>query len=348
MTIDSSPPQDGNVIDGITGQTDVDYQQGLILEGYWKGFSDPESGIHHYRYAIANTCFTIDQLQFSRVGGVTIHRTTESSTARTLVAVAGTYYVTVVAYNNALEPSNVVCSDGVTIDVTPPELEQIEIQDLDSMRGLVREKGDTRLWLIDTERHRRQITGYDGVCFAKALEVQDVSVYPFVPTNGTTDSHALNVSVCPFSSSSLIFFTHVDEQLVASWKGGDNESGIDDFYVGMGRTPTETPPSVLSFRSTNQRSSINTKIPPLAQGEHQYVIVKATNRVGMETIKAVGPIIVDVSAPKFTGQLTVNRDVKTQTITVQWHRSDFRENAGPSSYLQYTLGAGAVIYLHCS
>jgi hypothetical protein len=40
---------------------------------------------------------------------------------------AGRYYVSLVGYNNALAPSRVACSDGVTYDTTPPALVNVSI-----------------------------------------------------------------------------------------------------------------------------------------------------------------------------------------------------------------------------
>ena len=344
ITIDTTPPQLGIVNDGVPGQTDVDYQQGMILNGYWEGFTDPDSGIHHYNYAIANSCLTIDQLQSSQREGIVIHRTNpkDSWTQGIIVAVPGTYYVTVVAYNNAIYPV-VSCSDGVTIDPTPPKLEQIEIQNIVSIEGLVRQKRERTLWLVDAKRRRRQVSGYDTVCFRNATEVQDVSVYPVFPGNGKTAPHGFNTSVCPFPPSSTVFFTHVDNRLVASWEGQDQQSGIEDFFVGIASTASENPPSVFPFTSTTQLSNISVKIPRLAEGQQHFVIVKAINRAGLETTKAVGPIVLDTSPPHFDGYLTVNRKPGAQAVTVHWRHSDAGDNIGPSSYLQYKLGAGGNI-----
>ena len=39
----------------------------------------------------------------------------------------GVYHVTVVAYNAAMEPSKPVCSDGVTVDTTEPEVRKTSV-----------------------------------------------------------------------------------------------------------------------------------------------------------------------------------------------------------------------------
>ena len=52
---------------------------------------------------------------------------TDDTFATIDVSETGTYYITVVAYNEALEPSTPVCSDGITIDTTPPQVQPIYI-----------------------------------------------------------------------------------------------------------------------------------------------------------------------------------------------------------------------------
>ena len=47
---------------------------------------------------------------------------TEDTFATNVVTKTGKYYVTVVAFNAALEPSRPICSDGVTIDKTAPDV----------------------------------------------------------------------------------------------------------------------------------------------------------------------------------------------------------------------------------
>lgn len=60
----------------------------------------------------------------------TLHQTTHTTatSASHVVNSPGTSRCIVVAYNGALEPSAPVCSDGVTVDVTPPEISAVSIK----------------------------------------------------------------------------------------------------------------------------------------------------------------------------------------------------------------------------
>ena len=338
ITVDGSPPLAGHVIDGIVGQLDIDSQQNNIIRAYWLGFNDPDSGIHHYKYAIATSCLT--RADFT-LGKVTVYRTTVQTSRLVTATGPGIYYASVVAYNNALEPSDVVCSDGVTVDNTPPALEQISVSHLRSTLGIIKQANSNDMWLVDDNRRRQLLPGLESVCAAHALIVKDVSIYP-LSTSNISRSSSMTGTGCPFGPSSLYFYTHINRYLSVSWKGSDNGSGIHDYKVGMGRTPSEDPPTVLNFRSTNGIPYYSQRIASLTEGLEYFVIIEAIDKAGVKAKKAVGPIIVDVTAPHFTGRLEVNHNVQKKAVFISWTSGTFVDPEASS--LQYKLGAGRVEY----
>ena len=60
MTVDTSPPRPGAVMDGPEGQPDIDFQQSLELHAHWDGFFDHESGILLYKYAFSRICLNAE------------------------------------------------------------------------------------------------------------------------------------------------------------------------------------------------------------------------------------------------------------------------------------------------
>ncbi len=75
----------------------------------------------------------------------------------------GTYYTTVVAYNRALDPSLPVCSDGVTVDQTPPQLSRVGVSNSRISPGLTTTNtGD--VWFIDGQRRRSEVKDADDSC----------------------------------------------------------------------------------------------------------------------------------------------------------------------------------------
>ncbi|CAG2242937.1 unnamed protein product [Mytilus edulis] len=56
ITIDVSPPHSGAVHDGLQGNPEIDYQQGMDLNAYWDQFFDRESGVFFYQYIVNTSC----------------------------------------------------------------------------------------------------------------------------------------------------------------------------------------------------------------------------------------------------------------------------------------------------
>lgn len=108
---DDSPPAPGIVIEGTAGSPDVDYTSNEEITVTWAGFIDNESGIKLYKVGLSTKCLHITDFNHY----TSIDETTLTS-ANFSLPEEGKYYVTVVAYNNAMEPSTPVCSDGVVLE----------------------------------------------------------------------------------------------------------------------------------------------------------------------------------------------------------------------------------------
>ena len=64
----------------------------------------------------------------------------------------GRYYVTVIAYNHALDASAPVCSDGVVIDTSVPDVSEIVVGQAKVSRMLLKDKLSTCVYLLDNNR----------------------------------------------------------------------------------------------------------------------------------------------------------------------------------------------------
>jgi len=108
VVVDDSPPDLGTVSDGPTPGADVDAQPRTApIEATWSPFTDLQSGIARYEYAVGTTAGGTEMRGFTSVGTAT------SVTANGLSLTAGTkYFVSVRAFNNA-GGSNTAVSDGV-------------------------------------------------------------------------------------------------------------------------------------------------------------------------------------------------------------------------------------------
>ena len=56
ITIDTTPPQPGHVLDAEPGGKDIDYQSALVVHASWYGFFDRESGVTKYQYGVDTSC----------------------------------------------------------------------------------------------------------------------------------------------------------------------------------------------------------------------------------------------------------------------------------------------------
>ena len=80
------------------------------------------------------------------------------------VASDGTYYFTVVAYNRALEKSDPVCSDGITIDSSKPGVKEVVVKDSRITGGLVTDTTNTFYYILGSDRVRRLISNPTADC----------------------------------------------------------------------------------------------------------------------------------------------------------------------------------------
>lgn len=113
FTVDLTAPVGGTVNDGTSA--DSDHQASLnTISANWSGFSDTESGIVSYEWAIGTTAGGTDVQPF-----VSIALSTLAMNSSITLANGQTYFVTIRATNGAGLQS-VRTSDGVTVDSTPP------------------------------------------------------------------------------------------------------------------------------------------------------------------------------------------------------------------------------------
>ena len=117
--VDTTPPKKGRVRDGHEG-TDIVYQRYTnILYASWSGFCENETIIHHYELAFGTSPNVSNVQPFTDVGAVT--STSSSNIVVPELRNGVVYYAQVVAYNILGIRSDIAQSDGVLVDITPPE-----------------------------------------------------------------------------------------------------------------------------------------------------------------------------------------------------------------------------------
>ncbi len=93
----------------------------------------------------------------------------------------GVFYLTVVAWSNALSPSPPVCSDGLTVDLTPPTFQGVSIPGIRTEGG-VAQLPNGEVWLVGGDRVRTLVEGgrNNSSCAAIATTIADLSTYPII------------------------------------------------------------------------------------------------------------------------------------------------------------------------
>ncbi|XP_078682420.1 uncharacterized protein LOC144916894 [Branchiostoma floridae x Branchiostoma belcheri] len=182
ITVDTSPPLPGHVHDSLPAETDLDFQQDTVIQASWEGFFDRESGVMFYMYGFAEDCLTLGNVtEFGNTSNYQVANTT-STNAVWEATHPGLYHCTVIAFNRALEPSEPVCSDGVTIDVTPPVIADLSVDNLHYTPGVVRGK-DGELSLQWTgEDPESEIYDFE-VGLSSTLSPDLPDILPFTSTN---------------------------------------------------------------------------------------------------------------------------------------------------------------------
>lgn len=68
------------------------------------------------------------------------------------------------AYNRALDPSEPVCSDGVTIDSSIPGVKEVMVEDAVITGGLITDTNQTNYYILSSQRVRRMIANVTADC----------------------------------------------------------------------------------------------------------------------------------------------------------------------------------------
>ncbi|KAK3103765.1 hypothetical protein FSP39_021725 [Pinctada imbricata] len=337
ITVDISPPHTGVVHDGIRGTPEVDYQQSTSLKAYWEGFFDRESGVLFYQYGFDTSC--LDKAVFQLDSGNPILLETYNTDATYSAPGEGQYFITVVAYNRALEPSDPVCSDGVTVTTVVPNVKEVTIDPSRIRGGLVSDQNQTLFYVVGEDRVRRLIREPTADCF-KATPLVDVDMLPIaraddgsiIDVNGTL--YCSNTSSAP---SQLGPTLSRSSRLHMSWEPVIAVGGIHDYEVGLATTSGSSSPDILAFRSTKQHAHIDIHHADIPDGTMFYVIIKSISKASVENIQSIGPCFMDTTPPDFVGPITVS--YSNGYIHATWASDAFVDSEdGFDLHMQFAIG----------
>ncbi|KAL5006990.1 hypothetical protein ScPMuIL_015796 [Solemya velum] len=338
ISIDVTPPHEGVVHDGVRGSPEVDFQQDFFLIAHWDGFFDRESGVLFYRYSFSWRCLEAHEFHLNSTNQSVTQ--TYSTHATYQADSEGTYYVTVVAYNRAMDGSDPVCSDGVTVDRSPPEVKEIIIENIRMGEGLVKGPDNTNVWFFQKEGSLVLVQNSSEECRNKSTLLNNLSLYP-VKLDSNGRHLTVPASVCNTSKPALVPVLGIlpkTSQMEISWTCVEGRSGIHDYEIGLSSVSNSGSPDRLHFVSTKQHRHVRIPHPNIPQGSRFYVILKAISKAGIDTSKSIGPVIVDDTHPEYTGEIGVS--YADGFLVARWPNTSVVDiDHGPYP-LQYTVAIG--------
>lgn len=336
ILVDASPPETGVVLDGLEHGPDIDYQSTRNGKAHWKGFYDHESGIHHFKYAIADRCLTREEIFNETIMRDIQHATTNAEAVDFQVEVLKKYCVTVVAINNAGEPSGVGCSDGVTIDTTPPVVDSVAIAGARVKPGIGCLNGS--VWYVSENRTRIQLQDTEAclkLCTNSSHTASYFNNFPINPNWNRTNQEEFSTVLCSANQphqSDQIFIAR--DSINIKWHGRDDESEMHHFEIGFS-TNGQTA-DLIGFETTNQRQYYHKVYLGFGHGSSFFIIMKATNKAFLTTTTVIGPVEIDQTAPSLTGNLDLTQSMNT--FSISWTRDGLQDVETGVLTVEYSAG----------
>ncbi|XP_069134697.1 uncharacterized protein [Argopecten irradians] len=319
---DDSPPAPGVVMEGTIGSPDIDYTGDEIITVNWAGFIDHESGIKLYKVGLSTEC--LDIAEFGRSNdnitnnGTSILETTLKS-VRLSLPEDGKFYVTVVAYNNAMEPSKPVCSDGIVLDRTKPKLVNFTLQSA-TMRETVL-CSDGSAWFITANLTKHELRNIE--CSEKCQNSTTNDFVSSLPRDIPDMKHDLTPT-CNISALHGTIYLPID-LINLKWDIIEGESQTHEAFFGIGSTKDcGSSPDVIGYQKTNHKYFYKKRHTGLSNGDEFYIFIRVTNSAGLGTSAVIGPVLLDESPPVCPNTLLPN--IHDDTLVINWTIGEFRDN----------------------
>ena len=321
---------------------------------HWHGFIDHESGIKLYRVALATWCLSKQEL-FGRNGtavDVTVMEIDSSdNTIRFNANFTGKRYVSVLALNNAMEPSDVACSDGITKGNSPPRFLNVSLANAKWVESIY--CNDNKTWLLRNDLVKVELHGDENCRQTCATEQQfpfpDSLLSPQLLSVGLANDsmkllndqyHERADFFCSelprYNPTNVIYIPN--DQLSMQWAVADGIQ-VHDFYVGFGNDASEEDlPGILDYVSTNRMTFFKLHHSGIGTDKEFFVFLKGVNKASIATILTIGPVIIDETPPHIKSAPVVN--IEADFIYVGWAKESFddEEQTEPINQIFFQIG----------
>ena len=341
VIVDGTPPIPSTIYPGFGSQSDWKYSEqenafysatASSIAVYWNRFSEPESEVWYYKWAIGTSkCGT--QVQPL----INIGRSNYANTTMTdqVFRLGVKYYVTVTSRNKAGLVSR-SCSDALVFDSTPPYSGNVYVGQTSSVIRritFISNNGNTLSWSgfrdLDSDIRSCNISVLEKSGHVRFLETRNtssgnVSLSPIV---GLLHGESYNASVecvnnAGLSASSSVRFT-IDNtppiqtgsimagvsrdvalqyqsdtnSITATWSPfAEHESEVQNYQFAIGTQPYED--DVVRFENVRLATQVTKNDLSLSEGNVYYITVIATNVAGLSTNASSLGLIIDTTPPK--------------------------------------------------
>ncbi|WAR31796.1 hypothetical protein MAR_034338, partial [Mya arenaria] len=235
----------------------------------------------------------------------------------------GKRFVTVIALNNAMEPSRPACSDGLTRDLSPPEFRNMTLQHGQLSESLLCLHGE--VYLMQTNMQRTKLHNTSD---CRSICVNDVESHKVTEMYQLHEIKGKDKDISSFLCEHLPLYTNdtliylPNDNVFITWDIKEGGSQIDDFFVGLGLSPTEkASPSIVEYQSTQKKNYFKRRHEGIGSDEIFYIFVKVINKAGLERIATIGPVIIDQTPPVNRTLLQVL--VESEYIEFGWDINTF-------------------------
>ncbi|XP_062620625.1 uncharacterized protein LOC134282208, partial [Saccostrea cucullata] len=342
---DDSPPVSGNAMEGEIGSQEIDYTCNREIIVRWSGFIDHESGIKKYRIGFNDKCLSREDLLHNNHATLLsyIYETNEQQ-IKVRADHPGLYFTSVIAYNYAMEASEVACSNGITYDISPPKLYNIILEHAKTTEGIACYNRTPWLILQNFTAVKLEMTqACQKICNESSKEFPLLENMFYVKQEHFNDTSYAD-SIC---KNLGIYFKNIkvyipSDTISLSWNVTDLETQIHDILIGFASTKSQSEtPDILSFTPAKRLQSDKRLHSALDSGTPFYITIKATSKAGLETSATIGPVVIDDTPPLYRGG--VNIVLGDKFAFVAWTNETFvdEEQDEPISMVLFKIGQGS-------
>ena len=324
---------------------DIDYISGDSFLVHWYGFLDHESDIKLYELSLSDRCSSAEEIIKKNETDTLFFDVKFPDNALEINATfTGKRFVSMVALNNAMEPSNVICSDGISRDISPPPILNISLKHAKWSYSTYCSENTT--WILRSDLVKVQLPDSDepgcesnsGSILVEAIPTAlDIDENHPISDMIKRANKTIDELFKSYDSNEIIYIPN--DRISLEWNVVNDISQIDEFLIGFGRTADERDaPGLVDYVSTHTKRFFEIHHAAVGTDEEFFMFLKAVSKAGLETIIPIGPILIDETPPnvQFIPAVTIDAG----DILVGWDVDTFSDDqqTEPIDMIEFQIG----------